>query len=83
MSIIHLHCGCNWNLKVRIELHFKAEFFRRSLLRMVGILSLVFAGGCGSQNSVIVEPHENEMGLVVNQRIRDPIVIRLAGTEHR
>lgn len=83
MSNIQPHCGCNWNLQVRLELHFKAEFCRRSLLFMVGILSLVFAGGCGSSNAVTVETHNEETGLAENHRIHDPIVIRLAGTEHR
>ena len=83
VRIIQPHSRCNWNLGVRIDSQFSVEFHRQRLLFAAGVLSLVFAGGCGSQDSVKVEPHGNEMGLVVNQRIRDPILIQLAGTEHR
>lgn len=71
-----------FNRKVRIDLHFTAEFYLRNLLCTAGISILVFVTGCGSADSGKIEPQTEEIRLEEKERIRNPIVIELAGTEH-
>ncbi len=83
MRMSHPHFIFNCHLAISVHLHFNPGFHHRSLLTAVVVLSLVFAGGCGTSNSLTVDPQHEETRAVENQRVCDPIVIQLAGTEHR